>query len=414
MRRYLALTLVSLSSVSCGREPSQTTGGPAPAAAAGIASARPTSSASAAPTASDEPETAATAPTANAVQGRPSIPPDAPTTWDLGELADVAPAAPATAHARGIAVVTKEDELLWANVDAEGHFGHIDRPSTDFARYGRGPALTEKSAYWVNRRGEVMRASFDEKSSPARIAEKARSGARVSALRVGKRDLVAFVSEVDERSSSYLWTSTGELVPLTPDVSGATSVTLVPNGTTPLALTLEGRTSMSPVHAQQLRVAPQRVNVPSDQVIWVGPGAEPLTELAAVPTTQGKTLALLATAHTITDFGLGHFVVEPSPQIVSTVDWLPYPNGIDPAPVAAQTLCGAPYVFFARPSDSRPRSPQELRVARVDDGKVGDGEVIVRSRAFNDISVAPRPSGAVLSWTADHRTWAMTLGCSRK
>jgi hypothetical protein len=196
-------------------------------------------------------------------------------------------------------------------------------------------------------------------------------------------------------------------------VSGATSVTLVPNGTTPLVLTLEGRTSMSPVHAQQLRVAPQRVNVPEDQVVWVGPGSETLTELTAVPTTQGRTLALLATARNITDFGLGQFVVDESPKTVDVVNWLAYPNGIDPAPVAALSLCGASYVFFARPSDARPHSPQELRVSRVDGGKVGDGEIIAHSRAFNDISVAPRPDGAVLSWTADRHTWAMTLGCPK-
>lgn len=394
----------------CQRESSPGTGGAAPSTLSGVSSAAKAAEAAPPSSPSNDAPVRATAPPATSA---PTIEVDGKTSWRLGKLADVAPAAPATASARGVALITKGDRLLWSHVDAAGHFEELDRPATDFARYGRGPALTEGHAYWINLDGSVMRSPLTATTTttPERIAGNARSGARVSALRVGKRDLVAFVAESDGRTLSYLWASTGELVPLTPDVGAATSVTLVENGTTPLALTLEGRTGMSPVHAQLLRVAPQRVNVPAEQVLWVAPGSEPLTELSAVTTGQGSALALLATARNVTDFGLGHFVVEADLEPVRSVHWLAYPNGIDPAPVAAATLCGAPYVFFARPSDARPRSPQELRAARVEDGKIGLGEVIARSRAFNDISVAARAQGAVLAWTADRRTWAMTLGC---
>jgi hypothetical protein len=310
-------------------------------------------------------------------------------------------------------LVTKEDELVWSRLDAAGHFAPIDRPKTDFAKYGRGPAITEGRAYWTNLRGLLLRAPLDGSAKPELLVDKASPGARVSALRVGKRDVVAFVRELDERAQSVLWSSTGELLSLTPDSQTATSVTLIPNGVTPLALTLEGRTSMSPVHARLVRVAPQRVNLESDQVIWVGPGSEPLTELAAVPTGPGEALGLLATARTITDFGLGQFAVTQALATVGDVRWLDYPNGIDPAPVAASVLCGAAHVFYARPSDARPRSPQELYVAQVKGGQLTGGEVLARSRAFNDISVAPRPGGAVLVWTADRHTWAMTLGCPK-
>jgi hypothetical protein len=312
-----------------------------------------------------------------------------------------------------VALVTKDNELLWSRLDKDGHFSPIDRPKTDFAKYGRGPAITENRAYWTNLRGQLLRAPLEGATEPEVVADKVSVGARVSALRVGKRDVVAFVRELEERRESLLWSSTGELLSLTPDSLTATSVTLVPSGTTPLALTLEGRTSMSPVHARIVRIAPQRVSLEDDQVIWVGPGSEPLTELAAVPTGPGEALALLATARTITDFGLGHFHVTQALATVDDVRWLPYPNGIDPAPVAASVVCGAARVFYARPSDARPRSPQELHVAPIQGGQITGSEVLARSRAFNDISVAPRPGGAVLTWTADRRTWAMTLGCPK-
>ncbi len=404
------LALVALLAAGCGKDPSSGGGGaaprsngaPTPSTQSASKTEPPAQAPSAAPSPTPPPQPAAEAPSLAT-----------PATWQLGELSDVGPAAPASATETGIALVTKDDRLLLSRLDGAGRFSPIDQPKTDFAKYGRGPAVVGRRAYWTTLRGDLLRAPLDGSAPPERLLGNVRAGARVSALRVGERDLVAIVREQDERAMSQLWSSTGELLALAPDSQTATNIVLVADGTTPLALTLEGRTSMSPVHATRLRVAPKRVNIESSQVIWVGPGSEPLTELAAVPTGDGHALALLATAHSITEFGLGHFDIAPALPLVEHVTWLPFPNGIDPAPVAGVNVCGAPFVFFAKPSDARPRSPQELHVAKVQDGKLVGGEVLARSRAFNDISVAPRPGGAVLAWTADRHTWAMTLGCPK-
>jgi hypothetical protein len=113
----------------------------------------------------------------------------------------------------------------------------------------------------------------------------------------------------------------------------------------------------------------------------------------------------------VTEFGLARVQVKRDPEMDAPVNWVGYPNGINPAPVATADVCGSPVVLFARPSESRPRSPQELHIAKMGPAKLDPSEAVARSRAFNNISLAPIQGGALLVWTADWRTWARTIHC---
>lgn len=336
-------------------------------------------------------------------------------SWSLGELSDIGPAGPASAWTRGVVMVSKANELVVLPVDGAGRFRELDADTASFAKYGRGPALTDRFAYWIDQRGRLLRAPLEDPKKVDVLHASARVGTRVAAVRSGERELVAFVAEQDDAPVSMLWASSGELLRLSPDEATATSVALVALDRALLAFTLAGRTGMSPVHARVVRVAARRVSLAEDRVIWVGPGSHPLTELEVTasgnPSGNERAFAFLAAASSITEFGLAHFPVTPDLPPLDEVRWSRYPNGIDPAPVAAARLCGKAYVFHARPSTAQPRSPQELRVAPIEGDTLGASEVVARARAFNDISVAQRPGGAILVWTGDRRTWAMTLGC---
>jgi hypothetical protein len=152
-----------------------------------------------------------------------------------------------------------------------------------------------------------------------------------------------------------------------------------------------------------------------DVVVWVGPPAQPLSEVMSVKGAAGSAWSFLALERTVTDFGLARFNIPRDPAMDANVEWLGYPNGINPAPVATADVCKRPVVLFARPSEQRPGSPQELHIARLVDQKLEASEVVARSRAFNNISLAPirGPSGegALLVWTADWRTWARPIFC---
>lgn len=417
----LASLITSLGvTASCSRDKRPGDGG------AGLGAAQPGTPVAEQPAATSEPEatparapssppeeTSAEDPEASSASAVATAAPGS-LSWVPGELHDIGPAGPASAWTRGVVMVSKANELLLLPLDGAGHFRELDANVSSFAKYGRGPALTGRFAYWIDLSGRLLRASLKNPKQIDTLHPKARSGTRVAALQSGDRELVAFIAEQEDVPMSMLWTSTGELLRLSPEGATATSVELVSLKRAVVAFTLAGRTGMSPVHARPLRLARRRVSLADDQVVWVGPGSHPLTELEVIDTTQERALAFLATARSITEFGLAHFPVGPDLTPVDEARWTAYPNGIDPAPVATARLCGKTYVFHAQPSTARPRSPQELRVAPIEGDTLGAPEVVARARAFNDISVAPRPGGATLIWTADRHTWAMTLGCPRR
>jgi hypothetical protein len=335
-----------------------------------------------------------------------------PASWRLSELSDVAPAGPATATSKGVVMATLNGELVRGNWQSDGAVSPIERSKDEFAAYGRGPAFSGGYGYWV-RKHFLLRRKLGSDSEPEVLAKDAREGTRVAAAQVGKPEkaIAAYIAESEERLFARLWIEGGKGLDLTPEGSQATSVNLVPNDDDLLAVILEGRTSMSPVHARRLLLRGKIPRAEEDVVVWVGPPSQPLSEIVSLPHVKGGARVFLALERTVTDFGLASFQIAAQPQMDASVNWLDYPNGINPAPVAAGSACGKALVLFARPSEARPRSPQELRVAKLEGSKLGAPEVVARSRAFNNISVASVKGGALITWTADWRTWARTIFC---
>ncbi len=339
------------------------------------------------------------------------------TRFKLGELFDLGPAAPISAAPNGVYFVTRNSRLFFAQRTGQ-KIKEISAPKELFFRYGAGPALTERHAYWINRHDELMQANL-KTGEVKSIFYPAQGGRRVSALSVKGRDVVAFMKDVETRPIGMIWAEGGELNQLSPDGSHATSIRLVPGSPHPLAIFMEGRMNMTPVHIRTVRVTKRRVTLTPDEVVWVGPGSASLTELFAMAQPNNHAMTFLATAKNISDFGIAHFDIDARGTEVLDPTWLPYKNGIDPAPVAGDKFCGSDYVLFSRPTERAPRSPQELRVSELLNGKLGASELLVRSRAFNEISISPldrnnRKKGALLAWTADHRSWAMILSCPKR
>lgn len=335
-----------------------------------------------------------------------------PTSWRLGELSDVAPAGPATATPNGVVMVTLNGDLALGRWHPNGSVSAIGKSKSDFAAYGRGPALAGSYAYWI-RKTMLLRRRLDGSTAPEVLARDAREGTRVAAALIGskRKAVAAYIAESGEQLVARLWGEAGERLLLTPEGSQATSVNLVPSNGDLLAIVLEGRTSMSPIHARRLLLRGKVPHVREDVVVWVGPPSQPLSEVVSLAGPQGDAWAFLTLERSITEFGLAWFRVAGDPEMDVEVSWLTYPNGINPAPVAAGTACGRSLVLFARPSESRPRSPQELHIARLSGARLEPSEVVARSRAFNNISLAGVKGGALLTWTADWRTWARTIFC---
>jgi len=391
---------------SCDRRP-RATGGSAPSGT-GVASGK--TSAQPGPLSTSS-VAEATRPEAKSEHQQPALPYGAlSSSWKLGEVQDLGPAGPMTASDAGVVFVTLDDRVLVAR-RREQSFDALGEPPEVFAKYGRGPGLSRTHAYWIAPRGELRRAPLGRNSAGSSVAS-ARSGTRVSVQTVLGRDVVAYVAGPDEHPRAFVWADGNEPLALSEDASTALSVELVAGSPHPRALVLEGGLGLSPLHQRTVRVTKRHLNLGPDEVVWVGPGAQPLTELSALGLADGRAAVFLAVSRDITRFGLAYFPLEDGGALRGEPDWRLYPNGIDPAPVVAEHLCGGDYVFYVLPTEAMPRSPQELRVARRGStGQLEHEEILVRSRAFNDISVAAAGGGAVLSWTADRRTWGAFISC---
>lgn len=333
----------------------------------------------------------------------------------LGPIDDVGPAGPMSATPDGVLFVSRENRLYLAARDGSDGFVALQAPRELFVRYGRGPAVGKEYAYYITSDGQLCRAHLQTGEVEA-LASDAQAGTRVSVVRAADRDVVGYIARHDEEALAYLWSEgprgkPAEVVRLSPEGSEATSITLVPTKPHPEAVLLEGRSGMSPVHVRRLLVTARKITPEPDQVVWVGPGSHSLTELVSLRTSDDRVMSLLATAKDVTHFGLAQLNLEvDSRQAIDPV-WRPYPNGLDPAPVAASRFCGRDFALYALPTHEKPRAPQDLVLAPIASGQLGAEEVLAHSRAFNDISVAATPDGAIIAWTADHRTWAMALGC---
>lgn len=350
------------------------------------------------------------------VADRPELPRYLPLSerWGPLELNDLGPAASVTAFPLGAVFITRDDRAVIVRRRGPRGFVPTELPKEAFSKYGWGPSVSATHAYWTSLDGHLMRANLQSLKTEA-LFPRARPTTRTSVQTAMGRDVVAFVADLEERSYAYIWASPGSGPAETLDASApghtATSVRLAAGRPHPHLVVLEGRTGMSPVHLRTVRVTKRRVTLGHNEVVWIGPGSHPLTEIHALDRNGDDVTALLPTGKNFQDFGMAQLLIDGDGGEAPEPEWQVYPNGLDPAPVATAHICGGDYVAFARPSERRPRAPQELHLAPLTGGRPQEGDIIARSRAFNDVSLAPIAGGAIAVWTADNRSWAMVLDC---
>ncbi len=348
---------------------------------------------------------------------------DATSPWILDELADVGPAGPASASSTGVVMVTRDDRAVLARLDEQAR-GHGDKAAktpiaavaldaATLVPFAHGPGVQDGYAYFASK-GRLVRTRYDATGAPEVLANDARDGARVAVA--GKNPVtVAYVARGSDASSTSarLWTEGAGTITVSPDGTSPSAVALVAGSAARLLLSLDGRTGMTPVHARRIEIAARKPKPGEDVVVWIAGPSHSLTEVTALASGT-RAWAFIPLERDITRFGLARIDLGVEPRMGAPVAWRAYPNGLDPAPVAAGPMCGAAAVLYARPSDATPESPQELVLAAFEHDELGAGVVLARSRAFADASIAEVPGGALVAWVADHRTWAESVRCRNK
>lgn len=352
-----------------------------------------------------------------------------PGPWILDDATPIAPAGPAAATPLGVVMYNRRDEVHVARLGAVSSGTRaVAAPLTPISKsaapfpLGRAPAVSDRYAYWVTA-GKLVRRSLPLKGGEAPLevlATDARDGARVAipfaspaSAHASLPPMAAYIvraNKEDDPLIARLWVEGGPTQVLTAEGSSTHSVVLVATGDGVLAISLAARMSMTPVHARPIRFVGGSPVADEDIVVWVGGGVQPLTEISAVR--SGDTVfGFLPQERSITEFGLAQLNIGLKPNMDTPTTWIPYPNGIDPAPAATGDVCGQAAILYAEPANEKPDAPQELVLKSIDPRGDGAAETIASAKAFYDVSLSGIPGGALVAYVADWVTWAVTVRC---
>lgn len=343
----------------------------------------------------------------------------------------IGPPSPATATELGVLVNDKEGGLFVLRLPRLSGGPAQKTPiralpeGTGPYGIGPGPSLSQGAAYWISHGSLVRRkVVLAGDPGPLEILERdAHDGTRVAVPIEGRGEkpakipaTVGYILRPPKEDSpllARLWVEGAPPELLTAEGNSTHSVRLVRTGDGVLAVSVQARMAMTPVHARRVRFASGKPLVSDDLVVWVGGGIQPLTEMALLPEGDQKLYGFLPHERSIREFGLARLDIGMSPDMETPTTWSLYPNGIDPAPVAAGDVCGIPMVLYAAPESATPDAAHELLLR---DGRDASAEPfrLAGEHRIYFVSLAEVPGGALVVWVTDSATRAATLRCKRQ
>jgi hypothetical protein len=338
---------------------------------------------------------------------------------------------PATATPLGVVLFTRDNDLVLAPLGKLSTGRTTAKspirpfPAGSF-HLSFGPSLFQGNAYWIAQGRLVRRKVGAREQGPLEVlTSDAHDGTRV-AVPIAAPDTpeakmpatVAYIVKPKQEGEpllASLWVEGFPPEGLTAEGNSTHSVSLVRTDDGVLALSVQARMAMTPVHARRIRFVSGRPLVGDDLVVWVGGGIQPLTEMTILPGIgNGNELwGFIPHERTMRDFGLARLALTRAPTMDTKVDWLLYPNGIDPAPVAATDVCGFPAIAYAAPSTRDPDAPQDLWVRKAAD-LAAPALNVGRAKVIYFVSMVKLDGGALVVWVTDSATMAATVRCTRR
>lgn len=361
------------------------------------------------------PEETSPAPSASAETKRPR------SKLIIDQAQAIGPAGQMTASERGVLMVNRSDEVLVARRTALGVSSHPEQARfsvvpggfNDFYAVARGPHLLRNQAYWI-RDGKLVRRAWDNSTPLEILASDARNGTRVVGADLpGAPAHALYISRPIEGETprAKLWVEGAEAVTVSPEGAGASSIAVASTGQDLFAIAIDARSAMTPVHGRSIRFKNGKPELDPDVVMWVGSTSQTLSEVFASSTPLGVR-AFLPIERDTSHFGLVMLELGSAPHMDPKTVWRGYPNGIDVAPVASGSFCGAAFVAYVRPENPSPDAREVLEIAEISELGLGPAERVDGARGFANISLAAGADSAVLAYVADLRTFATTLRCT--
>jgi hypothetical protein len=235
------------------------------------------------------------------------------------------------------------------------------------------------------------------------IVARSRAGTDISAALLGGHAFLAYIADriTSEGLTREAWivSDHGAPVKISEDGSGATFVELAVRGESLLVMTVDARVAMTPAHARIVTLEAGKLGIGPDAVIFVGGAAERHNAGTLAIAKDGGAFALIAVANGVSSFGMAAIQIEDPPKDDAPVVWSLYPNGLDPAPIAATRGAAITSVARVRPKDSEPGSPRVLELGVLDSsGAFRTRCTVVEASFIKDVELESDRQGAL--WIA--------------
>ena len=273
--------------------------------------------------------------------------------------------------------------------------------------------VADKRVFCMSPNGTLTRTPLAG-GEPKTIA-KARPNTRIGAVAIAEHAVVAWLEShpttEGEQLQAFGAMDDDAKVRISEDGAGATSIQLIEQGGRATAVYLDTRSAMVPVHARPLAVEGGKLVPKSDLVLHISGPPERGIDFALGAAAK-KVMVLLPTAKETADFGVAVYpLADPLVPDVAPV-WSMYPNGLDPAPIAATREGKTVYVVRVRPLAQAPGSPRVVELGSLDDagvftslGTIGDGKTVT------DVAIAAGSNGLWIVYGDATGAWLERRSC---
>jgi hypothetical protein len=275
-------------------------------------------------------------------------------------------------------------------------------------------AAAGSSLFCLDGKGGIHRSGLGGEG--AAVVAQARSGSPLSAAVIGGSHVVyAFLADrrTSEGATTIAFAALDDDLPvvLSEDGAGATFVTMATRGEEALAMYIDARRVLTPVHARVLRAA-GKLGLGPDAVLFVGSGTDGRTPGAIAQGGSGNELALLPIDKDDHAFGMAAIRIEPQPRDDAATTWSLYPAALD-RPAIAATQGGWPIrVLRSRPGAADPKGKHVLELGELDAAGVFKPLcAVAEGTSFTDLTITVDRAGALwIAYTDADGTWIEKRG----
>ncbi|MBK8258635.1 MAG: hypothetical protein IPK82_38990 [Polyangiaceae bacterium] len=274
-------------------------------------------------------------------------------------------------------------------------------------------ALAGGFAFCADAEGQVHRKLLPDGED--KVVARGRKGTPVVAASIAGHTVYAFLANQKTTEGlvvrAFVGADDETPIPLSEEGSGATFLGLVARDNDVLAMYIDARTALTPVHARTLRYDGRLVRG-NDAVVFVGGGSDGIVRGSVGRAASGPAFLFVPGAKDEKDFGLATIVVDGEPKDDLPGKWSYYPAAMTSPSVAATVGATPIRVLRSRPESNENGAPHVLELGHVEsDGTFREKCVVAKGASFSDLAAAVDEKGTLwIVYTTDKTTFVEQRG----